>query len=142
MQAHLHNYFRLPPRLRQTYKFQPISRVGTITKANIIIVILIIEEGITTVLVENFPRWQWWQKAWFKSHQRELQERFGIPVGNKDGSWSIFFMGWQDGYRKDSLYDQDSDLLCFDDMNTDVNCIRKEPLLWVSKNAYGVVNYR
>ena len=99
------------------------------------------EEGIATVLVENFPRWQWWQKAWFKSHQRELQERYGIPVVNKDGSWSIFFMGWQDGYRKDSLYDQNSDLLCFDDMNTDINCIRKVPLLWVSKNAHGVVHY-
>lgn len=31
MQAHLYNYFRLPLRLRQTYKFHSISSVDTIT---------------------------------------------------------------------------------------------------------------
>ncbi|YCI82446.1 DUF943 family protein [Enterobacteriaceae bacterium] len=90
------------------------------------------QDGITTVLVEHLPVWRWWQKAWFTTHQAELEKRYGIPVKEQDGSWSIFFMGWQGGYRKDSLTDEDSDLLCFDDMNTDVNCIRKEPLLWVS----------
>ena len=40
MKAHLHNYFRLPLRLRQTYKFQPIFRVVTFTRVHIIIVIL------------------------------------------------------------------------------------------------------
>ncbi|MGV7092235.1 DUF943 family protein [Siccibacter turicensis] len=100
------------------------------------------DDGITTVLVENFPIWPWWQEAWFNSHQADLEKRYGIPVSRRDGSWSIFFMGWQGGYRKDSLTDEDSDLLCFDDMNTAVNCIHKEPLLWVSRNAYGEVNYR
>mgnify|MGYP000932357654 FL=1 len=100
------------------------------------------EYGAATVLVENFPIWPWWQEAWFNSHQADLEKRYGIPVSRRDGSWSIFFMGWQGGYRKDSLTDEDSDLLCFDDMNTDVNCILKEPLLWVSRNASGVVNYR
>ena len=100
------------------------------------------EYGAATVLVENFPIWPWWQEAWFNSHQADLKKRYGIPVSRRDGSWSIFFMGWQGGYRKDSLTDEDSDLLCFDDMNTDVNCILKEPLLWVSRNAYGEVNYR
>ncbi len=40
MQAHLHNYFRLPLRLLQTYKFHSISRVDTITTVIITIVIL------------------------------------------------------------------------------------------------------
>ncbi|GLR10540.1 hypothetical protein GCM10007905_32600 [Mixta theicola] len=37
----------------------------------------------------------------------------------------------QDEYKKDSGTDQDSDLLCFDDMPTEVNCISKvnRPLL-------------
>lgn len=29
-------------------------------------------------------------------------------------------------YKKDSGTDQDSDLLCFDDMDTEANCISKE----------------
>lgn len=40
MQAHLNKYFRLPPRLRQTYKFHSISGVDTFTTVIITIVIL------------------------------------------------------------------------------------------------------
>ncbi|WP_254900222.1 DUF943 family protein [Lonsdalea iberica] len=49
----------------------------------------------------------------------------------------MFIVGFDEGYRVDRGTDEDTDLLCFDDMIAEEKCIEKVPLMWVgwSKNA-------
>lgn len=66
-----------------------------------------------------------------------LYLKYGVPQVRKDGYYSVFILEFDDGYRIDRGTDEDTDLLCFDDMNVDAKCIEKVPLMWVgwSKNA-------
>ncbi|WP_130831801.1 DUF943 family protein [[Erwinia] mediterraneensis] len=89
------------------------------------------------VLVKNFPvtdrgKLDWWQKnhAW-------LKEKYGVPEFAQDGSFSVWFWNFGDGYKALPTHDlrlsrQTSDLLCFDEMKTKKNCIEKDAVLRVA----------
>ncbi|WP_369408689.1 DUF943 family protein [[Erwinia] mediterraneensis] len=68
-----------------------------------------------------------------------------MPEFAQDGSFSVWFWNFGDGYKALPTHDlrlsrQTSDLLCFDKMKTKKNCIEKDAVLHVGstfdKNIY------
>lgn len=95
-----------------------------------------------TLLVRHFPYFKKWQIAWWEKNKSYIKETYGIPVINKNGNYSVYILGFGDGYRIDSGYDQDSNLLCFEDMEERANCIDKDPLLNVGSAPNTEIYYR
>ncbi|WP_053116020.1 DUF943 family protein, partial [Winslowiella iniecta] len=60
---------------------------------------------------------QWWEK-----NKKKLGKENSILLEPND--YRISF--WVSSYKVDSGTDQDSDLLCFDNMNAKANCIEKD----------------
>ncbi|WP_160286609.1 DUF943 family protein [Pseudomonas knackmussii] len=77
------------------------------------------------VLVQNFPLTDRVKIDWWLANQRFLKEEYNIPQSYYDGSFNILFWAWDGVYCVDHGTDEDSDLLCFEDMQTKANCIVK-----------------
>ena len=60
-----------------------------------------------------------------------IQAQYGIPNKSEDDYYSVIIMDFGEGYRIDRGTDEDSDLLCFDDMPVDARCIEKKTHLWI-----------
>lgn len=88
------------------------------------------------LLVRNFPYLKNRQVAWWETNKDMIKAKYGIPSLHVDGYYSVNIMGFGDGYRIDHGTDEDSDLLCFYEMNAEARCVEKNNLLWVgwSKN--------
>ncbi len=84
-----------------------------------------------TILVRHFPYLKSRQIAWWEANKDMIKARYGIPHKSKDGNYSVHIMDFGDGYRIDRGTDEDSDLLCFDDMPVAARCIEKKPLRWI-----------
>lgn len=89
------------------------------------------------ILVKNFPYLKARQIAWWEGNKEMIQAKYGIPHKLSDGYYNVSIQDFGDGYRIDQETDEDSDLLCFEDMPLDANCIKKSPLLLIgwSKNT-------
>ncbi|NCF04545.1 hypothetical protein DK872_04440 [Kosakonia sp. MH5] len=55
-----------------------------------------------------------------------IKAKYGIPHKYSDGGYDVFIMDFGDGYRIDRGTDEDSDLLCFDEMPVAARCIEKK----------------
>lgn len=90
-----------------------------------------------TLLVKHFPYLKSQQIAWWQANKDMIQVKYGIPHRRADGYYSVFILGFDGRYRVDRGTDEDTDLLCFDDMIAEAKCIEKIPLMWVgwSKNT-------
>ncbi|EBY2393937.1 TPA: DUF943 family protein [Escherichia coli] len=65
-----------------------------------------------------------------------IKAKYGIPHKSEDGYYSVSIMDFGEGYRVDRGTDEDSDLLCFDDMTVPARCIEKTSSLdWGSQNS-------
>jgi len=84
-----------------------------------------------TLLVRNFPYLKNRQIAWWESNKEMIKAKYGVPHKYKDGGYDVFIMDFGEGYRIDRETDEDSDLLCFDDMTVAARCIEKKPLRWI-----------
>ena len=84
-----------------------------------------------TILVRHFPYLKSRQIAWWEANKAMIKAKYGIPRKSKDGFCQVFIMDFGDGYRIDRGTDEDSDLLCFNDMPVDARCIEKKPLRWI-----------
>lgn len=84
-----------------------------------------------TLLVKNFPFLKSRQITWWEDNKEMIQEKYGLPRKDEDGYYDIYIQGFGDGYRIDRGTDEDSDLLCFDDMAVAARCIEKDPLMWI-----------
>lgn len=84
-----------------------------------------------TILVRHFPYLKSRQIAWWEAHKAVIHAKYGIPSGSEDDYYSVVIMDFGEGYRIDGGTDQDSNLLCFDDMSVDARCIEKNPRLWI-----------
>ena len=93
--------------------------------------------GGDLLLVRHFPYLKSRQIAWWETHKDIIQAEYGIPRKDSDGDYSVVIMDFGRGYRVDGGTDQDSNLLCFDEMPVDARCVEKKPLLWIdwSKNT-------
>ena len=73
-----------------------------------------------TMLVDHFPWTKKGKIAWWKEHHEEIFRQMNF----NESIYSIYIFNSR--YKKDSGTDQDSDLLCFEEMATEQNCISKE----------------
>ncbi|UDJ81091.1 DUF943 family protein [Kosakonia oryzae] len=83
------------------------------------------------ILVRHFPYLKSRQIAWWEANKDMIKARYGIPHKSEDGYYSVHIMDFGDGYRIDRGTDEDSDLLCFNDMPVAARCIEKKPLRWI-----------
>ncbi|RWR03356.1 hypothetical protein ED28_03395 [[Pantoea] beijingensis] len=83
------------------------------------------------MLVRHFPYMKNRQIAWWEANKDMIKAKYGIPHKSKDGFYQVFIMDFGDGYRIDHGTDEDSDLLCFDDIPVAARCIEKKPLSWI-----------
>lgn len=75
----------------------------------------------TVSLIVNYFPWTTQGKiSWWEKHRDDIFKKLKI---NED-VYSIYI--YNTNYKKDSGSDHDSDLLCFEEMNTEVNCVSKE----------------
>lgn len=95
----------------------------------------------SAVLAANLPLTQEGKIAWWREHEGLLKAEYGIPDTYPDGNFSVVFWAWDGGYRVDRGTDEDSDLLCFDDMPGKANCIEKRLLMRVSRYSNGEIHF-
>nr|WP_222942879.1 DUF943 family protein [Xenorhabdus sp. PB62.4] len=88
--------------------------------------------GYRVVLVKNFPLTSWGKVHWWNKNKELLKEKYDVPCSSEDGSYDIVFVDIGNGYKVDRGTDEDSDLLCFDDMNVDANCVEKKFVFEIS----------
>ncbi|AIQ99377.1 hypothetical protein LG71_05420 [Pluralibacter gergoviae] len=94
-----------------------------------------------TILVRHFPYLKNRQIAWWESNKDKIQEKFGIPYKDARGYYTIYIQDFGSGYRLDRGTDDDSDLLCFDDMSVAARCIEKKPLMSVGSAPNAALYY-
>lgn len=85
------------------------------------------------ILVKNFPVTDRGKINWWLSHKEKIEETYRIPTPAYNGSFSITFWDFGDGYKEEGKHDR----LCFNDMHTSKNCIEKDAIFTVdeSKNT-------
>ena len=94
-----------------------------------------------TILVRHFPYLKSRQVAWWEANKAIIQAKFGIPHKDADGYYSVYIQDFGDGHRVDRGTDEDSDLLCFDDMSEPARCIEKKPLMSVGSAPNAALYY-
>lgn len=83
------------------------------------------------MLVRHFPYLKSRQIAWWEANKDMIQAKYGIPGKGEADYYSVVIMDFGEGYRIDRGTDEDSDLLCFDEMSVEARCIEKHPRLWI-----------
>ncbi|WP_338111628.1 DUF943 family protein [Rosenbergiella australiborealis] len=83
--------------------------------------------GFSSVLVRNFPYSDKKRIKWWLDHKQYLKENYGIPQSDTQGSFTVIFWDFGDGYKETDGYDS----LCFRDVVLPKNCIDKNALLSV-----------
>ncbi|MDW6091243.1 DUF943 family protein [Vibrio rhizosphaerae] len=96
----------------------------------------------TDIVVKNFPVTRRGKIQWWKENQSFLKEKYGIPKPFNDGTFEITFWDIGSGYRVDRMVDQDSDLLCFKDMDKKANCIEKNQVFSISMSKNMGLQYQ
>ena len=94
-----------------------------------------------TILVRHFPLLKSRKIKWWEVNKKMIKEKYGIPVADEEGFYNVYILDFGDGYRADSGTDEDSDLLCFEDMQGPTNCIEKEPLFSISHSVNQLISY-
>ncbi|MCW1875836.1 DUF943 family protein [Erwinia sp. INIA-01] len=83
------------------------------------------------MLIRHFPYLKSRQIAWWEANKDMIQAKYGIPGKGEADYYSVVIMDFGEGYRIDRGTDEDSDLLCFDEMSVEARCIEKHPRLWI-----------
>lgn len=94
-----------------------------------------------TILVRHFPYLKSRQIAWWEANKAIIKVKYGIPNEDARGYYSVYIQDFGDGYRTDHGTDEDSDLLCFDDMPVNARCIEKKPLMLVGSAPNAALYY-
>ncbi len=90
------------------------------------------------ILVRHFPLTDQGKITWWKENKAMLKKKYGIPKYDLNGGFSISIWDFSDGYKKIPTGDlrlstDSSDLLCFDEMKTEKNCIDKNWIMDIEK---------
>ena len=102
--------------------------------------IIAVHDG-DTLLVKNFPLFKYQQISWWKNNEENIYEKYKIPSPDEYGQYMVFVLNFGEGYRIDRWVDEDSNLLCFEDMKVAANCIEKEPLLMIDRTYNSKIYY-
>ncbi|QTF09927.1 DUF943 family protein [Brenneria izadpanahii] len=87
------------------------------------------------VLVLNFPLTNRGKVDWWLKNREMLQEKYAIPKRSSYGSFTITFWDFGEGYKEAGKYDR----RCFEDMQTEKNCVEKPPLFSIDDNGKGSI---
>ncbi|SMG17833.1 DUF943 family protein [Cedecea sp. NFIX57] len=82
------------------------------------------------VLVKNFPFTSRGKINWWLENKEMLKAKYDIPRPASYGGYTIIFWLFGEGYKEEGKYDR----LCFDDMETKVNCIDKDSVFRISNS--------
>ncbi|NIG79469.1 DUF943 family protein [Klebsiella sp. Ap-873] len=82
------------------------------------------------VLVKNFPFTKKGKINWWLENKEMLKAKYDIPRPASYGGYTIIFWLFGEGYKEEGKYDR----LCFDDMETKVNCIDKDSVFRISNS--------
>lgn len=85
------------------------------------------------MVVKNFPLTDYGKINWWENNQQVLKEQYNIPI--KEADYGVTF--WAGDYKVDSGTDQDSDLYCFEGMESKANCMDKSNIqmtVWYRKS--------
>ncbi|AUX94338.1 DUF943 family protein [Mixta gaviniae] len=77
-------------------------------------------DNVIVLIVDHFPWTKKGKISWWENNRSKIFNRL------KFDKEKYFIFIYNTHYKKDSGTDQDSDLLCFEDMATEQNCISKE----------------
>lgn len=95
-------------------------------------IIAVHEDGnYSSVLVKNFPVTDKGKIDWWLKNKDILKSRYDIPKPAAYGGYDVTFWNFGDGYKEDKY-----DRLCFNDMQTKMNCIDKEPVFTIKRFKY------
>lgn len=88
--------------------------------------------GFSAILVDSFPVTDAGKINWWLKNKSFLESHYHIPLPERNGFFYITFWLFGDGYKEQGKKDR----MCFDDMDTIVNCIDKKAVMTVdnSKN--------
>ncbi len=85
----------------------------------------------SSVLVKSYPITDKGKIAWWQENKGILKEKYDIPKPKPDGSFTVVFWLFGDGYKEEGKYDR----RCFEDMKGPANCIEKEAVFSVSNST-------
>ena len=88
--------------------------------------------GSLAVLVKNFPLTDKGKIHWWQKNRAMLKEKYNVPAPDTDGSFSVTFWRFGDGYKGDKIDER----LCFNEIKNEKRCIEKEAIFTIVRNPY------
>ncbi|MBV6820165.1 DUF943 family protein [Rahnella sp. PD12R] len=100
------------------------------------------KSGFSALLIKNPPFTDKGKISWWLKNKEQIRTRFNIPEPDGEGTYTVVILNIDTGYKIDRGIDEDSDLLCFDDIGTNQNCINKDWVMDVTLLRNGEIRYR
>ncbi|WP_238084740.1 DUF943 family protein [Pseudescherichia vulneris] len=88
-------------------------------------------------LVDRLPLTERSRIKWWVGNRKEIEGKYRIVSFENGGPDYITIYKFGDGYKKEGKEDR----LCFDDMDTETNCIDKDILMTISRTREGLERF-
>uniref|UniRef100_UPI00301C9AF6 DUF943 family protein n=1 Tax=Pseudescherichia TaxID=2055880 RepID=UPI00301C9AF6 len=89
------------------------------------------------ILVDRLPLTEMSRIEWWVGNRKEIEGKYRIASFKNGGPDYITIYKFGDGYKKEGKKDR----LCFDDMDTETNCIDKDILMTISRTREGLERF-
>lgn len=89
------------------------------------------------ILVDRLPLTEMSRIKWWVGNRKEIEGKYRIASFKNGGPDYITIYKFVDGYKKEGKEDR----LCFDDMDTEANCIDKDILMTISRTREGLERF-
>jgi len=89
------------------------------------------------ILVDRLPLTERSRIKWWVGNRKEIEGKYRIVSFENGGPDYITIYKFGDGYKKEGKEDR----LCFDDMDTEANCIDKDILMTISRTREGLERF-
>lgn len=101
-------------------------------------IVAVHQEGShSSVLVKTFPLTDKGKINWWLKNKEMLKSKYNIPEPDTDGSFTVVFWYFGDGYKEEGKYDR----RCFKDMKSKANCIDKDKAFTVWNSQSNVISF-
>ncbi|GBU09391.1 hypothetical protein AwWohl_05290 [Gammaproteobacteria bacterium] len=92
-------------------------------------------------MVKNFPLTKSSRIAWWEKNKDLLKSQYNLPPEYND-TFMIFIVNFGNGYKVMPRSARGSDLLCFDDIKIEANCVDKDLLITIGRGTGGDMFFR
>jgi len=108
-------------------------------RGNVSVNIIAIHQNKYTaeILVDRLPLTEKLRIKWWIDNRKEIEDKYPIASYSNGGPDYITIFKFGDGYKKEGKEDR----LCFDDMDTETNCIDKDILMTISRTREGLERF-